>query len=250
MPALNRDAEWLVSNFDGPPREIILKISRPTGGLNSEGKKVTELVHVEKFSSSVSDAFLSLFAKKQIEELQEVEGVCSLARAVAPSESFSVSPPAGKLFAIHIRDVQLDVACAPIILPGSTADTAETFRANLLTYLKRDVKRCVSILHQAMIAEVERRGWSFNDLRRGERAKERWREVCAVAHPLWLAYMTEPERGAFAKTSRETIIKNLTTGRLSSKNFVRKRTHRLTSAKTKDETPRVRKGSKKLRRPH
>jgi hypothetical protein len=236
-----------LSNFDGHPREIILKISRPTGGLNSEGKKVTELIHVEKFSSSVSDLALSLFAKNQIAELQGIEEMCRLAEAVTPSDSSSVPASPGKLFAIHIRDVQLDIASAPIILPGSPSDTVETFLANLLGHLKSEVKRCVSILHQAMIAEVERRGWSFNDLRRGERAKERWREICATTHPLWLAYMTEAERGAFAKTSRETIIKNLTTGRVSSKNFVRTRTPRLTSVKTRDKIPRVRKGLKKPR---
>lgn len=243
---LTKEGEWLTSSFNGPLREIGFRVVCPTGAKDPQGKKLTRSLHTETIESTASDAFLSSFAKFQIEQLQQVEHVCALARNARPP---SASTPAVKLFAIHVRDVQSDVACAPVMLPGFGADTVETFRASLIAFFKAHLNRHISQLYLAMIAEVERRDWRFNDLSRGRRAQERWREICEAVHPLWLTDdMTERERGDFEQRSHDTILKNLRTGRFKSKNYDKKRTECLTSHKKPDEITRVRKSAKKIKR--
>lgn len=239
--ALADKTEWLLKRFDGPSREVKFRVLSATGQRDARGAKIFEGIHTEPIATCASDEILVNSLKGQVAELQQVENWIAFVKQHGNSSN---SSPAVKMFSLHIRDLHTDSASNPVTILGQATDTAESFREKLVNYIKDAVKSKTSSIYQAMVAEVERRGWHFTELRRGTMARARWRELC-FCHPLWMTdLMTETERTEFARVSHDTIFKNLETGRYKSTVFShRTRTTKRLSRKQPDVPHHVRKRS-------
>jgi hypothetical protein len=252
---VHRVNEYVADQFNHDRRNIRIcvfdDIQRDSRGRVDYGRS-NALAELPLNTGASSDV-LSLLLQKCVDELREVE---LSTRLIPPNVTVSRGNGSWNVFQIQVTDPLTGDTSQPLLfasLPQATPQTIrEAMREQIKAWWYRDKQ--LRVIYEVMIAEVERRGWDWSDFdkRRGKvrRAKaaidNQWREVCRIGNPLWfMNLLTEAERAKFAQTSKETILRKLSSGAYRSKHFDRTRTKARTSATVADKASALRKPSKK-----
>ena len=255
--AVETVGDLVTRSFGGPAREIefcAINVVRDGNGTVDRVNSRAEARSTR--TTTASTEILDRVTRHCVEELELFEHLVSL----VGRGTHRLSDHSLKLLEVQFRDPFTGDASKPLQIIVKAAETPHSVRTDWLNQYKEKFynrKAIRNSMYQAMVAEVDRRGWRWSDFdrRRGKgklkrgRTDERWREICRAANPLWITNeLTDQERVEFANTSRDTILRYLRDRKFVSDNFSRTRTTMISSTPRQDKVRPIRKTSKRRKR--